>query len=78
VLKAAESFYELLKQRGINDDFFEMFNYENFGGTPILGISSNVIVGHGISNAKAIKNMILLTREVTEAKLSEKIKQAFN
>ena len=78
VLKAAESFYELLKQRGVDDDFFEMFNYENYGGTPILGISSNVIVGHGISNAKAIKNMILLTREVTEAKLSEKIKQAFN
>jgi glycerol-3-phosphate acyltransferase PlsX len=78
VLKAAESFYELLKQRGVDDNFFEMFNYENYGGTPILGISSNVIVGHGISNAKAIKNMILLTKEVTEAKLSEKINQAFN
>jgi glycerol-3-phosphate acyltransferase PlsX len=78
ILKAAESFYELLKQRGVDDDFFEMFNYENYGGTPILGISSNVIVGHGISNAKAIKNMILLTKEVTEAKLSEKINQAFN
>ncbi len=78
VLKAAESFYELLNERGVKDDFFEMFNYENYGGTPILGISSNVIVGHGISNSKAIKNMLLLTKEVTEAKLSEKIKQALN
>ena len=78
LLKAAESFYTLIKQRGVDDDFFEMFNYENFGGTPILGINSNVIVGHGISNAKAIKNMILLTKEVTEAKLSDKIKEALN
>lgn len=78
VLKAAESFYSLLKERGVNDDYFEMFNYENFGGTPILGVCSNVIVGHGISNAKAIKNMILLTKEVTEANLSEKIRQAYN
>ncbi len=78
VLKAAESFYSLIKERGVDDEFFEMFNYENFGGTPILGISSAVVVGHGISNAKAIKNMILLTKEVTEANLSEKIRQAFN
>jgi len=78
VLKQAESFYTLIKERGIKDDYFEMFNYENYGGTPILGINSNVIVAHGISSARAIKKMILLTKEVTEAKLSEKIKVAFN
>lgn len=76
VLKAAESFYSLLKRRGINDDYFERFNYENYGGTPILGVNSNVIIAHGISKAKAIMNMILLTKEVTEARLSEKVKSA--
>ncbi|MEI6815179.1 MAG: phosphate acyltransferase PlsX [Bacteroidota bacterium] len=78
MLKEAESFYSLLVERNITDPYFESFNYENFGGTPILGVNSNVIVAHGISNAKAIKNMIFLTKEITEAKLSEKIKLAFN
>ena len=67
-----------MKKRGVTDEYFDQFNYENYGGTPILGINSNVIIGHGISNDVAIKNMILLAKEVVEAKLSEKIKQAFN
>jgi len=77
ILKMAESFYEMVIKRGVKNDYFERFNYENYGGTPILGINSTVVIGHGISNAKAIKNMILLTREVTEARLAEKIKEAF-
>jgi glycerol-3-phosphate acyltransferase PlsX len=76
VLKMAESFYVMLRKRGIVNDFFERFNYENYGGSPILGVNSSVVVGHGVSNAKAIKNMILLTKEVCEVKLSEKIKDA--
>ena len=46
--------------------------------SPILGINSNVVVGHGISNDIAIKNMIKLTAECVEANLSNKIKEAFN
>jgi phosphate acyltransferase len=77
VLKTAEGFYDILNSKGIKDDYFSRFNYESYGGTPILGINSNVIIGHGISNAQAIKNMILLCKDVVEANLSEKIKQAF-
>lgn len=77
VLKLSESFYTMARKTGIKDSYFDRFNYENYGGTPILGINSNVVIGHGISNAKAIKNMILLSREVTESKLSEKIKDIF-
>lgn len=78
VLKQAEAFYDVAMRRGIQDDFFSRFNYENYGGSPILGINSNVIVGHGISNAKAIKSMLLLSKNVAEAKLSEIINKAFN
>ena len=77
VLKGAEALYELAKKRNINDPFFEKFNYENYGGTPILGIDSVAIIGHGISNDKAIKNMILQTCHVAEAGLVQKIKEAF-
>jgi glycerol-3-phosphate acyltransferase PlsX len=77
VLKQAEAFYTTLKRRGLSDDYFERYNYENYGGTPILGINSTVMIGHGISNDIAVKNMLLLTRDIVEAQLSDKIKHAF-
>ncbi len=76
VLKQAEAFYRILIKRGIRDEYLDRFNYENYGGTPVLGVNGTVIVGHGISNDKAIKNMILLAKEVHEAGLSQKIKEA--
>lgn len=77
VLKQAEAFYTLIKKRNRSDDYFDRFNYENYGGTPVLGINSTVIIGHGISNETAVKNMILLSKNVVEAQLPEKIKKAF-
>ncbi len=76
ILKEAEGFYKLLKMKKIQEGFFEFFNFENFGGTPILGINKPVVVGHGISNSKAIKNMILHTREVASNILINNIKEA--
>jgi len=58
-------------------DYFDRFNYENYGGTPILGIRGNVIIGHGISNDIAIKNMLLHSYEVASSGLAKKIKKAF-
>lgn len=76
VLKEAEAFYSLIKKRGYNDEYFNRFNPDIYGGTPILGINSTVIIGHGSSSIVAIKNMILHTKQVAEVKLSEKIKEA--
>ena len=78
ILKQAESFYSMILKRGIKDEYFNRFDYEDYGGTPILGINSEVIIAHGISKAKAIKNMILLSKEVCDAGLSVKIAKAFS
>ena len=78
VLKQAEAVYELMKKRKINDEYFNRFNYENYGGTPILGLNKTVVIGHGISNEIAIKNMIVLTADVVEADLTNKILNKFN
>jgi len=78
VLKEAEGIYTLMRKRGIRDEYFDRFNYENYGGTPILGVKGNVIIGHGISNNIAVKNMILHSFEVAYSQLSEKLNQAFN
>lgn len=77
VLKEAEAFYKMLAKRNMLDDYFSRFNYEVYGGTPILGVNGNVLIGHGISSAEAIKNMLLLSRDIAKADLPGKIKTAF-
>ena len=77
VLKLAESFYSLINQKNIKDDYFDRFNYEIYGGTPVLGVDGNVLIGHGISNENAIKNMILLGKDLINSNLNYKIKKAF-
>lgn len=78
VLKLAESFYVVTLKKGFKDDFFDRFNYERYGGSPILGVNAPVIIGHGISSPEAIKNMILLSKDMIESKFIDKIKSAFN
>lgn len=78
VLKASEAFYRVVSEKGIGNGYFEMFNFENFGGTPVLGVNGPVIIGHGISNEKAIKNMLSHTAEVVGAGLVNRIKEELN
>lgn len=76
VLKQAESVYSLSKKLNIHHPFLERLNFENIGGTPIVGINANVVIGHGISERKAVMNMILQTRAVVKANLAQKIIEA--
>ena len=77
ILKLAESLYEIAKQKNINNEYFERFNFENYGGTPVLGVAKPVIIGHGISQAKAFKNMIVLAQKMIETDLMAKMKASF-
>lgn len=77
IIKLSESFYEIAHNKGIKDEFFERFNYEQYGGSPILGVNAPVVVGHGISTPEAIKNMVLLSQTIYESGVIEKITQAF-
>ncbi len=77
ILKLAESLYVISIKKNLKDEFFERFNYEQYGGSPILGINAPVVVGHGISNPEAIKNMVLLSKNMVDTNLVSKIQQAF-
>jgi glycerol-3-phosphate acyltransferase PlsX len=76
VLKMGESIYNIMKEQGMMNDFVENTNYENYGGSPIIGINGNVIIAHGASSPKAIKNMIKLCKSVVESNVCQKIKVA--
>lgn len=76
VLKLGEAFHHIYKVRKLSDSFFDSLNWENIGGTPVVGINANVVIGHGISKRYAIMNMILQTKGVVHANLAQKIKEA--
>lgn len=77
VLKEAEGLYAIFKKQSPKNEFLKGFDFEYIGGTPILGVNSTVIIGHGISNDLAIKAMVLKTKSVIEAKVSEKITEFY-
>jgi glycerol-3-phosphate acyltransferase PlsX len=78
VIKQSEAIYRILQKRKLTDNFFERFNYEKHGGSPILGINGAVVIGHGISNNVAVKNMVLLAKSIYDARLSSKINKALH
>ena len=77
ILKLAESLHGIMDRQNIHTEYFDRFNFEEYGGTPVLGVNKPVIIGHGISRAKAYKNMLLLAQKMIETKLLEKMASAF-
>ena len=78
LFKMGESLYEYAASQGINDQLINRMNYEVAGGSPIIGVNGNVIVGHGISTPLAIKNMIFLAKRQIESNVVEKIREVFS
>lgn len=56
--------------------FKKELDYSEYGGAPLLGVNGVVIIGHGRSNVKAIKNAIRVAKEEVERKFNEKILEA--
>jgi glycerol-3-phosphate acyltransferase PlsX len=78
VTKMAEHFYEVLHERGVKDDFVDSLNYEVVGGSPIIGVDGNVVIGHGVSSPTAIKNMILVAYKMIKSNMLEQLKSALS
>jgi len=77
-LKMAESIYDIFAiQKGISDPFLDNFSFEKYGGTPILGINSPVLIGHGISHAPAFMNMIKVASKLISSNLIGHFKEHF-
>jgi glycerol-3-phosphate acyltransferase PlsX len=55
----------------------QSFDYEEYGGTPLLGIAGNVLIGHGGSSARAIENMIVAGAEVARRNVAGAIEDVF-
>ncbi len=77
ILKFAESIYDIVQNRAINDEHFNRFNFEIYGGVPVLGVNKPVIIGHGISHAKAFDNMIKIAKKMLDENLIDKMRSSF-
>ena len=77
IIKMAESIFEITNRQKKPNPLIQRFNYEIYGGSPILGVNGAVVVGHGISNESTIKNMIMLSKNVAETKIADKIEGVF-
>jgi phosphate acyltransferase len=77
LLKMAESIYDIVKRRNIHDEYFDRFDFEQYGGVPVLGVAKPVIIGHGISHGPAFSNMIDLAVKMIEKDLLGKIRESF-
>lgn len=75
--EASESLYETAVQRNMQDAFMRRFNYEDYGGTPVLGVAKPVVIGHGISNANAFVNMIILAEKMITSNICGEIVESF-
>ena len=75
ILKLAESLYEISHAQQVNNEYFDRFNFENYGGTPVLGVAKPVVIGHGISQAKSFKNMIRVAQKMIETRVLERMKE---
>lgn len=76
ILKLAESIYDVVQKEQIDNDYFNRFNFEMYGGTPILGVEKPVIIGHGISHSTAFSNMIDVAVKMLNTNVLGKVKMA--
>lgn len=77
ILKLAESLYDITQRNQIGGEYFDRFNFELYGGTPVLGINKPVIIGHGISHARAFQNMLALSTRMIQSDLFQQMEKAF-
>lgn len=64
-----------LLSRSAFADFKKRLDYSEYGGAPLLGLKGVCIIGHGSSNANAIKNAIRVAAEFSERNINAKIER---
>lgn len=64
-----------LLSRPAFDQVKKRLDYAEFGGAPLLGVDGVVIVGHGRSNAKAVKNAVRVAKRAVEGGMLAAIKE---
>ncbi len=58
--------------------FSQRVDYSEYGGAPLLGVNGLIIIGHGRSNAKAVKNAIKVASKEIDRNINKSIEERIN
>jgi len=58
--------------------FFKLFDYQEYGGAPLLGVKGNCIIAHGSSSARAIKNAVEESWKMIKGNVTQQIENRIN
>ena len=57
------------------DGIRKVFDYQEYGGAPLLGVDGCCIIAHGKSTPSAIKNAVLVANKMVVENINEHIKE---
>ncbi len=64
-----------LLSKGAMKGIRKTMDYSEYGGAPLLGVRGVCVIGHGRSNANAVKNAIRVAAGLSRARINERIEQ---
>ena len=68
----------LLLKPALKKYMAKRLDYSEYGGAPLLGIRGALLICHGASKARAIKNAIRMARDVCSERLDEVVAETLS
>ena len=65
----------LLLKPALKKYMMKKLNYEEEGGAPLLGINGTLIISHGASRRRAIRNAVRLASQVAEERIPDIVRE---
>ncbi len=62
-----------MKFKPVMTRIYKKYDYNEYGGAPLLGVNGNAVICHGSSTARTIKNAVLASKRYSTEKINEKI-----
>jgi len=69
----AEKLRLAMKFKPVMTRIYKKYDYNEYGGAPVLGVNGTAVICHGASTAKTIRNAILASKNFHIQKINEKI-----
>jgi len=69
----AETLRLAMKFRPVMKRIYKKYDYNEYGGAPLLGVNGTAIICHGSSRSRTIRNAILASKKYHTEKINERI-----
>jgi glycerol-3-phosphate acyltransferase PlsX len=70
---SSEKLLLALKFKPVMERIYNKYDYNEYGGAPLLGINGTALICHGASRSRTIKNAVLASKKYYTRKVNDKI-----